>query len=183
LAFFGFRLTTSIATSSIAVAVICSNSLRDSTSDSFVTDGFLRQIFAMTVSPTVRPCGRVSNVAVVATRRRDNDGRFAPTSNCHPLPSLAGEERLRCGPERALDEVAVSELLRRRRIARFARSDLLPQQRESSRRNWRRRGRGRLRRLDHGPAQSRQRWGIDSSQNQPARRNPFFQYREFAWPW
>ena len=59
-------------------------------------------------------------MAVVATRRRDNDGRFAPTSNCHPSPSLAGEERLRCRPERALDEVAVSELLRRR-IARFAR--------------------------------------------------------------
>jgi hypothetical protein len=52
-------------------------------------------------------------MAVVATRRRDNDGRFPPTTNCHPNPPwFAGRrERLRCGPERALDEVAASELL------------------------------------------------------------------------
>ena len=67
-------------------------------------------------------------MAVVATRRRDNDGRFAPSTNCHPNPPwFAGRrERLRCRPERALDEVAASELLPRRSIARFARIPYLP---------------------------------------------------------
>ena len=64
-------------------------------------------------------------MAVVATRRRDNDGRFAPTSNCHPNPPwFLGEQRLRCRPERAFSEVAASKLLRKRSIARFARSFL-----------------------------------------------------------
>jgi len=67
-------------------------------------------------------------MAVVATRRRDNDGRFAPTTNCHPNPPwFAGRrERLRCRPERALDEVAASELLPKRSITRFARIPYLP---------------------------------------------------------
>ena len=62
-------------------------------------------------------------MAVVATRRRDNDGRFAPTTYCHPHPPwLLGEERLRCRPERALDEVAASELLPKKTHQRDSRA-------------------------------------------------------------
>jgi hypothetical protein len=107
-------------------------------------------------------------MAVVATRRRDNDGRFVPTTNCHPNPPwFAGRrERLRCGPERAFDEVAASELLPKRSITRFARGIVkaklkivVAEARSSA-----------LRGLNHGPATHRRRIGTSSCRSpEPAR--------------
>src|SRR5437660_1601064 len=119
LAFLGFGFTASIATSSTAIAAICSSSLRASASVSFVADGFLRMIFAMTASPHLfvhaDEFPRHGHRCNARARQR------RPVCTDHLLPPkpalVAGGERLRCRPERALGEVAASELLPKRRIS------------------------------------------------------------------